>query len=133
CTGNRSLPVLEGVDVVAYYQLDPGADPVHGVSSIRAYLNNYAFYFSTEENKQVFQANPWKYAPAWGGFCAWGIAAEDIWSKGFLGPPADPASWLIRNGVLYVFHSSVPMKEYTDDMYGNKVAGDNRWASWWGK
>ena len=42
----------------------------------------------------MFRKDPWQYAPAFGGFCAWGLAKETgpywPWSSHHLGPPATP-------------------------------------------
>ena len=69
-------------------------------------FNGYQFWFINVENRQLFIADPWKYAPAWGGFCSWGIALETKatgwpWQVDFLGPPASPwEGWIIIDGVL---------------------------------
>ena len=39
-------------------------------------LGSYPFWFKTAANKAIFDKDPWSYAPAWGGFCAWGVAGE---------------------------------------------------------
>lgn len=55
CSGDRSLPVLEGTDVVAYFSLEPGSRAVKGSAQhISEYLG-YLFYFSSKENKLVFE------------------------------------------------------------------------------
>ena len=38
-----------------------------------------------------------------GGFCAWGIAAETWWTKETLGPPGNPDHWELIDGALYFF------------------------------
>ena len=51
-------------------------------------LVSYPFFFSSTSNKEKFLANPWKYAPAYGGFCAFGIAYER--KRGQSGQPWAP-------------------------------------------
>lgn len=70
CTDPSFGPVLAGVDFVDLFEnKKDGVDkPDFGTSSITAELNGYAFWFKTASNRDKFQANPWTYAPAWGGF-----------------------------------------------------------------
>ena len=77
-----------GYDVVEYFSLDASADGVKGSSQYSSILRSniagkdakepvyasYTFYFKNESNKALFDADPWKYAPRWGGFCSWGMA-----------------------------------------------------------
>ena len=66
-----SKPVLAGIDVVAFKVdgLNSSVDvPVFGSANFTGVLNGYSFYFSSAAHQQLFAADPWKYAPAWGGF-----------------------------------------------------------------
>lgn len=70
--------VMEGFDVVAYFSLSAGDDGVFGsadhLSSINTTLADgtalgpYDFHFSSAVNKAKFDADPWRYAPLYGGF-----------------------------------------------------------------
>lgn len=65
--------VMEGYDVVAYHYFTSNSDKgVQGSSDIVSTHNsafgNYSFYFSTTENKELFDSDPWAYAPKYGGF-----------------------------------------------------------------
>lgn len=69
--------MLQGFDVVAYFSLQAGAPGVQGVQAHAANLTttqpdgskaDYEFWFSSAANKAAFAADPWRYAPAWGGF-----------------------------------------------------------------
>lgn len=55
CAGDFTLPVLAGVDVVAYFSLPPGAAPVFGSKNRVAFFGNYRFYFSSIENLRLFE------------------------------------------------------------------------------
>ena len=69
CYDDLSVPVLGGIDFVDLASKDPGKDgPAMGSSTFSATLNNYTFFFLSEENKKTFVSNPWNYAPSWGGF-----------------------------------------------------------------
>lgn len=49
------MPVLNGVDLVAYFSLDADAAPVYGTENYMAVFGNYRFYFSSMENFQKFE------------------------------------------------------------------------------
>ena len=69
CFGNTTAPVLGGIDVVDLASKTQGKDsPVFGEESISKTLNGYTFLFATAQNAATFEASPWTYAPAWGGF-----------------------------------------------------------------
>merc|ERR1712216_897646 len=60
----------------------------------------YEFWFQNEENRDVFAADPWSYAPAYGGYCSFGLATE--FAVGGFGPygdpfcpPGSPFSWYV--------------------------------------
>lgn len=52
---DTSLPVLGGVDVVAYWALSEGATPVHGTPTLTAMFGDYRFFFSSIENLRTFE------------------------------------------------------------------------------
>lgn len=68
---NTSKPVLGGVDMVSFTSrsLIQGQDaPVVGSARFNATLNGFTFHFESERNAATFRSDPWRYAPAWGGF-----------------------------------------------------------------
>ena len=89
-TYTKNGAVIFGYDVVEYFSLGADDDGVLGSSTYIANLTSadtstyepqmtptaFQFYFKNQENLDTFKSNPWKYAPQWGGFCAWGIAQE---------------------------------------------------------
>lgn len=60
CAGQFDLPVLGGVDVVAYWDLPAGAEPVLGTSDLMALWGDYRFFFSSIENLRTFQVTKQK-------------------------------------------------------------------------
>lgn len=52
------------------------------------------WYFSTEENKKVFESNPEKYAPQFGGYCAYGVSQNHK-------SPTEIDTWTMVDGKLY--------------------------------
>jgi len=60
---------MGGIDFVDLASKTQGKDTaIFGIPSITAQLNGYTFQFLTVSNKAAFEADPWSYAPAWGGF-----------------------------------------------------------------
>jgi len=63
-------PVLSGVDFVDLQEVKQESvdAPDFGVADFTAQLNGFTFWFKSAENQAKFEADPWKYAPAYGGF-----------------------------------------------------------------
>merc|ERR1712146_804050 len=86
------LPAIHGNDVVAYQLLNAGEKDVPGHPSIKRYINSgpllqdpnlrhihprpYEFWFSSELHAQMFDGDPWRYVPAFGGHCTHCIAEK---------------------------------------------------------
>ena len=85
---------VKGYDVVSYVD-DNKAVP--GAKEYAAEYSGVTYYFSTEENKQAFLANPEKYLPQYGGWCAYGVGAV---KQKF---PIDPEVFKVVDGKLYLF------------------------------
>ena len=86
------VAAINGIDVVAYFSLKPGEKDVKGSPMYRRFINAtaalpshllhyhpdpYEFWFSSNENAQLFEADPWKYIPAFGGHCTHGISSRN--------------------------------------------------------
>jgi len=134
-------PVLLGFDVVHYHDIPSykeGGQGQQGSSEFAYNFQGYQFWFISQNNRERFMNDPWKYAPAWGGFCSWGIARELApewpWKIDFLGPPASPwTGWSIVDGVL-IFNI---WESYTDlfmqDGEANMKLAAQRWKDLFGK
>jgi YHS domain-containing protein len=69
CTANKTAPVMGGIDFVDLAGKTQGKDgPVYSGMKFTSLLNGYTFGFLSQANKDTFDADPWSYAPAWGGF-----------------------------------------------------------------
>ena len=90
--------VLNGYDAVAYFQQDKA---VPGKAEYAAQYDGARFHFSTPENQAAFEADPARYAPQFGGFCAFGVAAKQAKA------PTDPATFKIYHGQLLVFFNDL--------------------------
>lgn len=86
---------VSGYDVVAYFDLAPGADPQIGHANFTAEYNDATFAFATQANRDRFVADPARYAPQYDGHCAYGVA-------GGYKVPANPTNWHIEDGKLFL-------------------------------
>lgn len=87
--------ILAGYDAVSYFTENA---PVKGSADFTAVHNDAIYYFSSSENRDLFNSAPGKYAPQYGGFCAYGAA---IGAKF----PIDPKVFAIVDNKLYVNNS----------------------------
>jgi YHS domain-containing protein len=83
---------IKGYDPVAYFTK---GKPVKGLNSNRFEWKGALWHFETAENKALFAQNPEKYAPQYGGYCAYG------WTKGYAAK-TEPDAWTIVDGILYL-------------------------------
>jgi YHS domain-containing protein len=142
CTDPDAGPVMQGVDLVEYFNraaqgdtyLEYSGDVCDG--SIETNFAGYTFYFKSEANKALFDANPITYVPQFGGFCTLGITAEFCpafqWDKSCLGPKALTNAWQILDGKLYFFMQSIPLTMFNENPYLLIDQGTKRWADFFG-
>ncbi len=70
----------------------------------------------------MFAANPEKYAPQYGGYCAWAV------SQGYTAS-TDPEAWKIVDGKLYLNYSKLVQLTWEQDAAGNIAAADENWPT----
>jgi YHS domain-containing protein len=96
---------IDGYDVVAYFT---DTKPTLGNEKFAVEWNNATWYFATVEHKNIFKADPQKYAPQFGGFCSYGV------SKGYK-VKIDPQAWDIQDGKLYLNYDLEVQKIWRKD------------------
>ncbi|MBC7179624.1 MAG: YHS domain-containing protein, partial [Roseovarius sp.] len=64
---------LGGTDPVGYFTQ---GRPVAGQAAHRFDWNGATWHFASAENRDAFAADPARYAPQYGGFCAWAVAEK---------------------------------------------------------
>ena len=84
---------LQGYSPVSYVDLNLAQ---RGTKSFKSEHNGFSYYFINAEQKATFDANPQKYLPQFGGWCATGIAVGAKFRT-------DPNKFLVRGGKLYLF------------------------------
>lgn len=110
---------IRGADPVAYFQ---EGKSVEGNSQFAYQWMNATWYFSSAENRDLFVKNPRKYAPQYGGFCAWAV------SRGYTAP-IDPDVWKIVDGKLYLNYNKGVQKNWERDIPDNIARGDRHWSA----
>jgi len=139
CCGRTDLPVMGGIDLVGLFYAEPGSLPLPGKTSISSEMTTsfgtYTFLFSTPENKQKFDREPWRYVPQYGGFCACGMALEDkVLEPGYkskLGPFIDVGRWTIVDDRLFFFGGPEPLEKFMANAPSNTELGDEHWSTIW--
>lgn len=91
-TAKRSNIALQGYDTVAYFTI---GEPTKGSADFSTTYNGAEFRFVSEENLNLFLGDPQKYAPQYGGYCAWAVAQGKT-AKG------DARRWAVVDGKLYL-------------------------------
>lgn len=110
--------ILSGYDAVSYFT-DSKATP--GYAGISTVHDGAIYHFSSEANRDLFNANPSKYAPQYGGFCAYGAA---IGAKF----PIDPSVFAVVDDKLYVNNSANVSKLWNAKQAKAIVLADKKWS-----
>ena len=108
-----------GYDPVAYFSQ---GRPVKGKSGYKARYQNADWYFSSAENRALFEASPEQYAPQYGGYCAWAV------SQGYTAS-IDPEAWTVHEGKLYLNYSKGVQSDWLEDVPGNIAKANKNWPS----
>lgn len=94
-TGWLSDVAIEGYDTVAYHTLQKA---IKGSKKFEVKYKDATWRFANLENKKLFEAEPEKYLPQYGGFCAFAVAHDST-------AGIDPEVFAIENGKLYLNYS----------------------------
>jgi hypothetical protein len=115
---SRGDVALQGFDPVAYWT---SGQPTPGSPSFEHRWNNAVWRFATTENREQFAKDPARYAPEFGGYCAYAV------SRGYTAD-IDPNAWRIVDGRLYLNYSKRVQKRWEEDVPGNIAKGRQNWA-----
>lgn len=108
---------VDGYDVVAYFT---DGKPVKGAAEHRLEWNGAVWRFASAEHRAMFEREPEKYAPAYGGYCAWAVA------NGYTAD-TDPEAWAIVDGRLYLNYDKKVQAKWRADVPGHIAKGDANW------
>ena len=110
---------IRGTDPVAYFTENR---PVEGSKKHSFEYQDATFYFASAENRDLFAANPEKYAPQHGGYCAWAV------SLGYTASTV-PEAFTIVDGKLYLNYSLGVRSQWEADQANRIRLGDENWPS----
>jgi len=91
-------PILNWYDPVSYFQMRM-KQPLWWSEDFQSEYDWWLYYFSSKNNKELFDKNPKNYAPAYRWYCATALSEWKL-------VPANPKNYMIYNGILYVFYSN---------------------------
>jgi len=114
---NESGAAIRGYDPVAYFTQN---EPVEGNPEYTADYRGVQWRFASAENREMFAADPEKYAPQYGGYCAWAVSNNYTAST-------DPHAWSIKDGKLYLNFSKFVRARWAIDKAGNIAKADANW------
>lgn len=109
--------MLLGFDPVAYFT---AGQATRGKHTLPATFGGRTYYFSGEENRKAFLANPARYEPQFGGFCSNGAAYNVK-----LG--SDPTQFVVRDGRLFIFGDIIGKEFWLLDAETNIRHADEMW------
>jgi YHS domain-containing protein len=110
--------MLKGADVVAYFTQ---SRYVQGSPQFASTYEGVTFRFASAEHKALFDAEPKKFLPQYGGYCANGIVYGIPWG-------GDADTWRIVDGKLYIFGGRGSQEAFELDIPGNIALANRYWA-----
>ena len=108
---------LRGYDAVAYFT---DAQAIRGLAQFEVTWKSARWRFATAAHRDQFIKAPERYAPQFGGYCAWAVA-HNYTADG------DPDAWKIVDGKLYLNYSKRVQKKWETDIPGFTRQGDANW------
>lgn len=112
----RGLAVA-GYDPVAYFT---DGKAVEGSSQYTTEWKGAVWRFASAAHRDQFVADPARYAPQYGGYCAWAVSQDDT-------AGIDPEAWKIVDGKLYLNYDKDVQAKWEKDVPGNIRKADANW------
>lgn len=117
-TGFFNNKAVDGYDTVAYFSHNRA---IKGNNKFKLEYMGADWYFTSQNNMDKFKADPTKYAPQYGGYCAWAIAEKNDFA------PGNPEQWTIVDGKLYLNYNRDIQNKWLKDVPGFIAQGDKNW------
>ena len=108
---------IEGHDPVAYFT---EGGPVKGSTEFMAVYNGAEYHFASMENRVMFENDPAKYAPAFGGYCGYAASINKI-------SPVNPAIFQIIDNRLVLQHTPEAFRLFNRDAPASLASADRNW------
>lgn len=108
---------VHGFDVVAYFT---EGKPVQGDAKFAVVHKDATYRFASQTNLDAFNADPAKYAPVYGGYCAYGVSVGAKFD-------GDPRYWKIVDGKLYLNLDAGIQQTWLKDVPGAIEQANANW------
>lgn len=108
---------IRGYDPVAYFT---EGKPVKGNPAFRTRHHGAWYQFASPEHKAMFDADPARYEPAFGGYCGYAASINRL-------SPISPEYWQVLNGRLVLQHNQKAWDLWNQDVPGNLQKADSNW------
>jgi YHS domain-containing protein len=109
---------LKGYDPVAYFT---DGQPTKGADQYSFQWKGVTYRFASAENLQRLRADPEKYLPQYGGYCAYAMSIDRI-------ADIDPGKWAIVGGKLYLNNNLFSQTLWSLNKSGRIASADSNWA-----
>ncbi|SQD78442.1 YHS domain-containing (seleno)protein [Moritella yayanosii] len=116
-TGYFSSKAVSGYDTVAYFTQSKA---VKGLNKFSYAYQGEDWYFSSNQHLTLFKQDPEKYAPQYGGYCAYAVAKNDTASS-------DPEQWTIENDKLYLNYNADIKQQWLAEKTNFIIKADQNW------
>jgi len=116
-TGWFSSVAIKGYDPVAYFTENR---PVKGSDKLSYSWNGADWHFSSEDNLEKFKSDPEKYAPQYGGYCAYAVSQGET-------APIEPDQFTLVNGKLYLNYNKSINEKWLKDKGSYIEQADKEW------
>jgi YHS domain-containing protein len=117
--GGRTDTAIKGYDTVAYFTV---GKPVKGQDSLVHEWHGAKWKFSSQAHLDLFKASPEKYAPQYGGYCAYGVAQGNL-------VKVEPDQFTVQDGKLYLNYDADVQATWKKDIPGYIKAADAKFTS----
>ena len=117
--GGDTRLMLRGHDPVAYFTLGKSTP---GDPAIKTDFDGVTYRFVSEDHRFTFMKNPYRYVPAFGGFCANSMVYAIPWG-------GEPDTWKIIDGRLHIFGGEWPRRYFLMDEDNNERLAQRYWKS----
>jgi YHS domain-containing protein len=110
--------IMKGYDAVGYFEQ---GKPIKGNSALESTFGGAKYLFASASDKAEFDKDPAKYAPQYGGFCAYGVL------KGALDDFEGPGDFIIYKGKLYLCGNQNAVEIFKTNIDSNIAKSDANW------
>jgi YHS domain-containing protein len=116
---DKSGVAIQGYDPVAFFA---DGKPVKGDQKFLAKHDGAIYFFASKEHKDLFKADPAKYTPEFGGYCAYGVSRNKL-------VEIDVDAFQVVDGKLLLQYSKGVRDDFNADAKANLAKANANWTS----